>query len=464
MKLSNPLRFVVITIISLPIAFLFITWFVNLAVFDEELAPELVGIVSPIKIPAQQGNAYFAMWGISTAADKDMLDSGLRLLERYLESRGDMEAGPYTESDYTEILGSARPDEEWLEEFSCNARTQYGCLSKTRASLKTISMTSQRARVMMDRHQQILLMPVFQAWADHSFTSPLPSYGTTLKLSQLKLASLYDSGLTSDFLQQLAIDMRFWKMMLADGFLLIDKMFAVAAIWTDIQYLSEYLIEHDLNEADHELVTTLLQALTNDELNIAEAFVAEQRSLFTTLQLNEQSLPGFGPLVAPWLIQNNATQNAYYKYITGPVIYLSGLSGAEFFEQTPLREQKNRNREDAHGREAVENMTSLWPGTLYNLGGKVLLSKLLGYPADYIARIHDLNSMIGLVKVQLSLKTENAVLIEQEIGKLNSDAQLLTNQFAGRKLSFDLQDGWLGFDCQYQRSVCKIMLNVNDVN
>ena len=464
MNFSNPVRFVVLTLVSLPIAFLFITWLVNLQVFDEELLPELVDMVSPAKIPPQQGNAYFAMWGISTAMDKDIVESGVGLLERYRDRRVNGEADTLTMSDYTEILGSSRPDEAWLEEFSCNTRTQYGCLTKTRASLKKISMTSQRAHLMMDRHQQILLMPVFQAWADHSFTSPLPPYWTTLKLSQLKLAGLYNSGLTSDFLQQLAIDMRFWKMMLADGYLLIDKMFAVAGIWTDIQYLSEYLIEHDLNEADHELVTSLLQALTNDELNIAEAFEAEQRSLFTTLQMNDQSLPGFGPLVSSWLIQDNATQNAYYQYITAPIIYLSGLSGADFFEQTPLREQKNRNRQDAHGREAVENMTSIWPGTPYNLGGKVLLSKLLGYPADYVARIHDLNSMIGLVKFQLSLKSENAASINQEIGKLNSDAQLLTSQFAGRKLTFDQQDGWLGFDCQYQRSVCKINLYVNDVN
>lgn len=464
MKISNPIRFVVLTIVSLPIVLLFIAWLVNLPVFDQELLPEVASIALPAKLPPHQGNAYFAMWGISTAADKDMLESGVRLLERYLERRSREEADPYTVSDYIEILGNDRPDEAWLEEFSCNTRTQYGCLTKARNSLQTIAMSSQRARLMLDRHQQILLMTIFQAWADHSFSSPLPPYWTTLKLSQLKLAGLSKSGTPKEFLKQLAIDMRFWKMMLADGSLLIDKMFAIAGIWTDIQFLSEYLTENNLSNAEKKLVMSLVHPLTDDELNIAEAFLSEQRSLFTTLDLNDLALSAYGPLIAPWLMQNNATQNTYYQYITQPVVYLSGLSGADFFAQTPLREQKNRNRQDAHGREAVENMTRIWPGTLYNLGGKVLLSKLLGYPADYVARIHDLNSMISLVEFQLSLKSDNADSIEQEISKINSDARLSASMFAGRKLTFDQQHGWLEFDCQYQRSACKIKLYGKDAH
>jgi len=68
------------------------------------------------------------------------------------------------------------------------------------------------------------------------------------------------------------------------------------------------------------------------------------------------------------------------------------------------REQQGGGERKAYGRDAVDAMTTIWPGSLYNLGGKIFLAKMLGYQADYIARVHDLNSMIGLVKLQLPEK------------------------------------------------------------
>lgn len=460
MKPSILIRRVVIAFISLCVAFILITVLVNLPVFDEELRPEVANILLPLQIPPHENNAYIAIWGISAAADKDIVEAGVRLVERYHHNREENELDALTPEDYVEILGTKSPNEEWLKSYSCNARTQLGCLSIIRASLQAAPVTSQRSQLLLDRHQYILQMSGFGNWADSSYTSttPLPPYISMLKLSQLKLANLYDSDSSADFLKQLAIDMRFWRMMLEHGSELIDKMFGIAGIWTDVQYLSEYMAIHKLSQDEARFVRSLLNPLTRDELNLENAFKSEQRTLFKTLAIGNHSLPDFGPLVNSWLIQTNATQNSYYQHITKPVLDLSVLSGAEFATQTHSREQQDEGEKKAYGRDAVDAMTTIWPGTLYNLGGKIFLSKMLGYPADYIARVHDLNSMIGLVNLQLSLQSEEVESIERVLSKLDSASPHLSEALVDKALKFDPEGGWLQFDCLYKASLCKIKL------
>lgn len=93
-----------------------------------------------------------------------------------------------------------------------------------------------------------------------------------------------------------------------------------------------------------------------------------------------------------------------------------------------------------------------------HLGGKVLLSKLLGYPVDYIVRIHDLNSMIAMVKLQLVLQQEGLNSADEIMNAVNATASGSDSLLAARGLKFDSAAGWLQFDCLYERSMCKINL------
>ncbi len=458
MKFSKLLRRVVITVVMLPIALVLIAGLVNLPVFDEDLNPDIAAVLQPAPTPPHEGNVYFAMWGISAAVDKNMIDSGVRLVERYRDKRAKNGLDTLTSDDFVEILGVADLDEPWLADFHCNARTRYGCLATALDNLQKDSMTSERSQLLRARHQQVLQMQLFQNWGGSSFTSPLPPFWTFLSISQLKLANLAGSAGPAAFFYQLQLDLRFWKMMLAQGSELIDKMFAIAGIWTDVQFLSEYLATHDLTDRDLGLASSLLEPLSAKELNLADAFISEQRTLYRSLDRGAHALPDFGLLVNPWLIQVNATLNSYYQHVIEPVVYLSSLTSTEFFAQTPLREQRNRDKSNAYGRDAVDAMTTIWPGTLYNLGGKVLLAKLLGYPADYIARVHDLNSVISLVELQWVLKSEGIESVDGILSKVNAVGVGENNLLKARGLGFDPEGGWLKFDCLYERSSCKIKL------
>jgi len=301
-------------------------------------------------------------------------------------------------------------------------------------------------------------MTAFKNLTEGSFTatSPLPPYASMLNLSQLKLARLAGSSLNKEFIQQLSIDMRFWKMFLKDGYTLLDKMFGIAGVWNDLQFLSDYMAAHELSDDEKQLVRSLLRPLSPQELNIGGSFTAEQSVMLQTLILitNHDSVPGFGPLVSSWLIQPNATQNSYYQHMTKPSIYLSALSGTEFEAQTHIVDgvRKSKNHD------TIKEMTTIWPGTPYNLGGKIFLKKMSGYFSAYIARAHDLNSMIGLVELQLALQSKPAASIPHILSNPNTSGIQFSQELRGKDLKFDPQEGWLEFECLYQWSVCKLQL------
>lgn len=451
MKFSILLRRVAMTIVSLAIVFILTTLLVNLSVFDEDLGPEVTSILQPVQTPPYENNAYFAIWGMTAADEKEIVETGARLVERYHHNREKNGLDALTTEDYAEILGATNLEEEWKKNYQyCNPRTKYGCLAELRTELRSTPITSQRLLLMLERHEHILNMSIYKKSGRNSFQSPLPAYGTAMKLSQIKLAILYDSDTSSDFLKQLAVDIQFWKMLLEQGSELIDKMVGVAGIWADVQHLSEYLTTHELSEDETRLVMSLLTPLTKDELDIGEAFKSEQRALFLPLtNPNVYTLPGLTPAVANWLTQTNATQNSFYQHITAPMLRLSSLTEAEFAKH--IREQPT-------GRNAVDDMITIWPGSLYNLGGKILLAQLLGSPADYIARVHDVNNMISLVKLQLSLQAEEAVPLESVLSELNSANPQSSEVLAGRALKYDAGEGWLQFDCLDKPSLCGIKL------
>ncbi|NOY17686.1 MAG: hypothetical protein GXP23_12360 [Gammaproteobacteria bacterium] len=467
MKLAILLRRVVITITSLSVAFTLIALLVNLAVFDEDLKPEVTRIQQPAQTLPTEGNAYFAIWGMGATDDQDIVKTGVRLIKRLRQNREASGLDALETEDYVEILGAINLDEEWMANYYCNSRTQYGCLAKIRADLHAAPITGQRLLLMLDRHKYVLQIPTFRSLGESSFVSPVPPFGTMMKLSQLRLASLYDSGSPAEFLAQLAVDIRFWRMLLEQGSGLLDKMVGVAGIWTDVQYLSEYLTARELSQDETQIAMSLLKPLTRNELNIGDAFEAEQRTLFQVLTTTygKESLRAFGPLVTNWLIQTNATQNSYYQNITRPMLRLSALSEAEFTAQERTREQQNKGIRRPYGRDA---MTANWPTGLYNLSGKILLAKMLGYPENYIARVHDVNSMIDLVRFQLSLQSKDVAedLQSPEDFPASPDtAGLLSSGALARKgLTFEPEGGWLQFDCLDKSSLCQIKLYSEKTN
>lgn len=457
MKPSTLLRRLLLMVVSLTTALMLIAALVNLSVFDEDLIPELSDIMQAEQSPPHNDNAYLAMWGISATADRDMIDAGVGLVERSRENRGTHGQDTLTASDYMEILGKESPDEAWLDGFQCNARTTTGCLSAISANLKETPVTSQRAQLLFERHQHILQMTTYYNVFDLSHTSPLPPFVILLKLSRIELARLAGSDSPMGFMEQISVDMRFWKMILEDGSSVLDKMIGVAGMWNDLQFLSDYLASNELSGSERQFARSLLGPLTDSQLDISDSFKSEQRVVSRTLDLilNHRSTFDFGPLVSAWLIQPNATLNSHYQHLINPLLHLSALSRVDFAAQTRIVDGIRRTTDNAD----VEEMTRIWPGTPYNLGGKIFLKRISGGYSAYIARVHDLNSMIGLVDLQLQLLSKSMVSIEDLLDHPDQGELQISEELKGKDLEFDANDGWLQFECLYgQRSLCKIRL------
>ena len=435
-------------ILTIVVLFIAMVWVINLPAFDEDLDPFIIESLKPVQMPPNEENAYYAFWGLPASSDKSFLDAGHRMIARYRDNRDIKSLDQLTGKDYREIWGGKNLDSGWTDSFeSCAARRTYGCNSKLAIHLKNSPITNQRLTLMLQRYEQVTSMSQFQNIGDHTFASPLPPYGTLMKLRQLNLAKAYNSENVAYFIKQIEKDIRFWKLLLEQGSTLIDKMVAIASIWSDVQALSEFLrIDNNLSLQDHQLIANILTPLTAQQLNIGGAFAFEQKA-FHHMISNFETEGNFQS--GSWFFQPNSTINTYHQYFTAPLINMSKLSVREFY---------NRIKPDGIGQsdccfKEFETLVSSSPASLYNIGGKILLSTSVIGAQDYIARVHDLNGVISLVGLQVQLKEVSEETIGDWISRSN-----ITNPYTGEPMIYDQKNNWLGFECLNEGSFCKIRL------
>ena len=435
-------------IVAVVILFITITLVINLSVFDEEPSPAVVKIMQPNPISITPDNLYFSMLGISAAADENIAEAGMRLIERYRINRDENGLDTITQEDYVEILGSDSFDKEWQEQYPiCASRREQDCLAQLSDQIKNSPVEDKRLLLMLKRFDRLVNMPNFKDIGDMSVGTPIPPFATLRRLSRIKLVSLYNQGDSLEFLNQIEIDIQFWKKILIDGNMLMTKMVAVALIWDDLQYLSEFMLEHEVTREEQTIIASLLSPLTVQELDISESFIFEVRSWYPQLSnIKAEDLEfAFGSSAGAMslLIQPNATNNKHYRLFIKPIIHLSKLPMKDFYEAVKTKPYNyNKN---------LQFNFSL--SSLYNLGGKLLLPLSIWEPSDYIARVHDLNGMINLVKLQLTLKSVDTRSVEAAIE--NSD---LTNPYTDKPMNYDKENNWLGFECLDKSSVCQIKI------
>jgi len=448
MKFPVIMRRVIQPLLGMLGLFILIVLIINLSIFDESVNPEVAKMMKPTAMPAEQENAYFAIWGLSASSDKDMINAGIGIINRYRSNRDNNGEDLLSAKDYEELFGGEGFDKEWLKTYPrCTSRSEYNCLAKLSEQIKANPILNKRVQVMLTRYQQIIQMPRYKPINDASFATPLPAYSPILRLNQIRLAQLYNQKAHQQFIQQAAADMKFWRMVLTQGGTMIDEMIAVASISNDLQFLSELIQSRELSSQSKSELRKLLKPLTFAEIDISEAFITEAAVMYRHLPVmsSEEVESIFDSSLLPMslLLQPNATNNKHYEYFLKPIIKLSQQS-TELFYKTVQSDSLNLN----------ENFNvGFSPSNLYNLTGKMILEVSVWSPNDYIARTHDLNGMISLVKLQLLLKQSEEVNIEQVV-KTSS----IKNPYTNQAMDFDKENNWLGFECLSKSSQCKIKL------
>jgi hypothetical protein len=455
MSLPKTSKLVLLGLLTIVSLFLLIITLANFSAFDEKLSPEIQAILQPDSMPEDSKNAYYAIFGLSAANGKNIVDTGKRLVKRNQHNREEINTDEQSKPDNSEIHGVPDLDKNWLNEFdNCTSRRSLSCARNLAKELLKHPIQSKRLPIMSMRYRSVLDMSDFQSVENITFTSSLPPYNVMMKLRQLYLAEAIQLKSVNQFFMAMNKDIVFWRMLLSNGNSLIDKMVAVASLWADMQTISDYLKTNtSLSNEQRKQLNQLLKPLTKDEIDINEAFQFEEKVFYNSLRtINPSELStALGTSSTPmfWFIQPNATLNDYHEYFVKPLAELNLLSAEDFAKTI----NKSTAGEKSCCFEEIDSLTNISPSNLYNVGGKMLLSSMLFRAQDYIARVHDLNGVIDLVRLQVQVANTDLPIIEF-LG-----ASSIKQPYNKQPMNYDKETNLLGFDCLDKGSVCQVSLS-----
>ncbi|MGX5173068.1 hypothetical protein ACUR5C_03465 [Aliikangiella sp. IMCC44653] len=441
---------IIVACCLLYIGALFVT---NLSVFDQSLRDELNYLNEKPAMPQTKQNAYFAIMGINAAPQINMFTAGESLYQRYRNNRAQDNFDGLRDSDYTEILAldpnsSANTSNGLSQLVPCNLRKSTQCLAPLLNGDLTDAINSSLFQQQLVRMNQILMSQHYKEIIDATLTSPLPDFGTLLNLHKAQMAIYYQQQAWDKLLAHINLSNQYWNNMLTQSHMLISKMIAIAGLWSDSQVLSFLISKDKLTSQQLAQTSQLVANQSQQNANIAKAFLFEVNHLSNSLErisqsqfINELSLLPMGLIT-----QKNATLNSFYESVMQPVLCLSKLSISQFYAEKTG--QNSRCDQPSHKIEQLTNSISL-----YNLGGKKLIGQLVFSPDNYIARQHDLQNFRKLLQIQIEIKLQPSQTVESLLNSSN-----LKNLYTLKPFHYDALQRTLSFDCLEQGSFCEIAL------
>ncbi|VAW44047.1 hypothetical protein MNBD_GAMMA02-600, partial [hydrothermal vent metagenome] len=141
--------------------------------------------------------------------------------------------------------------------------------------------------------------------------------------------------------------------------------------------------------------------------------------------------------------QPQATHNFNYLHTTKPLKKVSALNTAEFYQYL----ESDQPAED------FAPPVKWLPSMLYNPVGKILISYAIPAYTDYIARVHDLNGMFYLLKLQIEIALNPNRPVEQVI-----TSSKYTNPYTLEPMSYNQDTHSIYFKCLDKTSSCELDL------
>ena len=435
----------------LVVAFISLVLVINLSIFDEELKPEVHSMLEKEKIIIEHDNAYVALWGITADNRSNFIEAGIKLMERYQKINEASEYAVISDSDERKILGKRNLDVTWKEHYqSCRSRTKSGCLREVSEFLKTNPIIDSRLKIMLKRYSEIVKMTKYQSIMTLKVESPLQSYSEIMRLGQIRTSSVYLKKNTMNTLTTIEEELIFWRMLLKNSEDLINKMVSIASLWKNYSYLSEIIKTEKLSPKEKIKLQGMLSEFTKEELDLSVVFHSEIKASMLVVidsmtRKTSDAKSGILSTFTTSFWQKNATLNLAYDKNLLPLICLSKLDSKSFYQ---FKEKQNvycgfPSEEDR------ENFSL----SLYNPVGKILMEIALPAYPTYIARVHDLNGVISLVKLQLELKSVAEKDLEEAIN--NSE---IRNLYTGEPMKYNKEKNVISFKCLDKSSECKINL------
>lgn len=445
-------------VLTVLVIFVFV---INFSIFDEKLDPEISANLEPTDMPPSRQNAYVALWGMPAAAGLDIIEVGQGLLTRHdQKAKASLVGHELSDEDFKEFYQQQELDKPWIESFvRCNPRAKPGCLVRMEAAVPELQ-NNDRVQLIVERYQQLIDLPYYREYPFDSVYDILPNYGILMAASQIHLATLYFEQ-SPQFLDAIAKDMKFWKQMLDAEGTLVAKMVAVAGVWKNAQFLSEYIGTQTVDEQEASKIKGIIAPLTPSELNIAEVWKLESHFFMSAevfddplyfFIFDDSNYNAFTAWLQQSLQQLNATKNLSYHTFWRPLESVSAMSPNELHDLILRTKLSGDNPLDCC-RTDKGKPTSFFPMNFYNLFGKQSINAMDWTPIDYVERVFDLQGILHLVNLQLEIATSESDSIEVLIK--NSQYK---NPHTLAPMTYDTSSNSLSFQCQDKAGVCEINL------
>ncbi len=428
-KRSATRRWVVRLSICLPViavTAVLVTLLMNLSWFDEPLLPQIEALRKPRPVMLE-GNGFAMALGFLAGEDRDPGAAGARIISALSDRRDRGEPRTLGKEEMRPILGSPRANEGLGDSlaFECQARHRLDCADRLIAWLDSVDMTQPRLALLFQRYEALLRQPHFIETPEPDLDTPWPPFGPIVALGRLRLAMSLHSDSTPIFLEKASQELTFWRMTLREGDRLGTKMVALAAIRNAHDFLSALLRARELDAHELESLRGFVSPFTPEERDIGNAFVSQVRS---------HLLSGV-PLVSlesPWLsrmlMQENATFNLVFQQTIEPMRQRSSLDAREFH--------------DLAAYEPLRHEMKFTPAVLFNLGGKLALSRSTWDPHQFPSRIHDEDGRIALILLQAEIEEHP----ESDVATVVRSSGH-RNLYTGNAFDFDPLARTIGFTC-----------------
>jgi hypothetical protein len=410
---------------------------------DEPLSVEARRLAAAAQQPqAETRNAYVWMLGLRAPAAEDAYAWGARVLARLQEA--DAHGGTLGEQD--PVLADYSADAADDQVFCVPEKASCIDLAAQRSS--DVHRQLSQASVLLDRAAQMRSQPTFtDAYVPHSVLSPLPQYQNAARAQSATLLAASLAAAEGKFDQAMALaaaDMQFSRSMLAGSTNLVGKMVANTCVARNALFLSDLLSKRPERMRGYgERLAAAVGPLSPEE-RLLEPALRDEAAKRLRFLLND--VPRKGPL---WVYRGAQTQGII-EALAG-FFYQPNVTANEAtrrFEEDLVVAQVAAPKFDA-AREASRasisayRKLSVWD-YVRNPAGNILVRSARNDYANYVARMHDLQGLITLVRAQVAMNALRSPV--QRAAFLASDeAKAFANPYTGALLSIDAATGELFF-------------------
>jgi len=424
--------------------------------FDEDLDAAAQAALDRSFTVKDTENGFFVVAGLFAPRDRDAHVVGRTLVSHW--SREDEK--PHWERDYGDDLDTS-DFAGMVRKVSPNTWCDWNeqqCLPSYIEHRQQIAKAAHDGAILLERYQSILGYPTYQDYISGTMQTPMPHYLGIIwaaGVHNAQCAVLVNDGSMDDCLQLLAQDVAIARKMLAGGRTILGKMVPIVLLNHDYRLLGEILsANNNAARAQSAEIRAMLTPLTAQEMDFSqvllEGFMTAPSLLREAREVSEAGT-GMSASSTPEALRflGNAISRVFLKF--NATLNLDFRQRKLLIEQSRLAAREYRDRLDEYNgklRAMVPRKFNI--GMIYNPIGKIMLAVALPDYPTFLLRVHDLNGLQHLVRMQWQI-LEQGIAPEQIPAFLMGAGAQGWNPYTEQPLDWEAATRTLSFTPMEQR-------------